>query len=415
MLSLYSFFSALAWQIVKLLALWKPKLKKFVHGRNESFKKLQNQIDTSKPLLWVHTASLGEYEQGLPIIEELKKQYLEHQILVSFFSPSGYDVMDQSKDADIFVYLPWDSPRKVKEFLALTNPQLAIFVKYEFWPNYLQQIYKQQIPCILVSALFREKHSFFKWYGGFMRKHLRAFDHFFVQDQHSKYLLHNIGIDRVTIAGDTRFDRVIERKEKAQDLDFIKKFKANKKLVVFGSSWPEDEKWFIPWVNQQENYKILIAPHEIKEKNISRLLKKISSKSYLCYTNMHKNTSLNKDIFVLDTIGLLAAAYAYADLVFVGGGVGDTGLHNTLEAAVFGVPIIIGPKYTHFKEAEDLVGLGGIYAAQDAKDLHKQLDFLLENPKPYLHMSEINRKYIESHAGATEKIMKYIESKKYLF
>ncbi|MCV6628881.1 MAG: 3-deoxy-D-manno-octulosonic acid transferase [Flavobacteriaceae bacterium] len=415
MLFLYTFLSFIAWQIVQIAAIWNPKLKKFVAGRKKSFAILEHSVDHNKKLLWIHAASLGEYEQGLPILRQLKLAYPKHQILMSLFSPSGYEAVKDSKEADIYVYLPWDSPSKVKRFLALARPQMAVFVKYEFWPHYLHQIYQQQIPCLLVSALFREKHIFFKWYGGFMRKHLRSFEQLFVQDLASKTLLSQIGVSNTTHAGDTRFDRVIERKIATKPLDFIQKFKGDKKLVVFGSSWPEDENWYTEWVKHQTAYRILIAPHQIKPKKIARLIQNLHPKKCIRYTQLDSNPNIEDfDVFILDTIGLLGAAYADADLAFIGGGVGDTGLHNTLEAAVYGIPIVIGPKYAHFKEAEDLVALGGIYSAKNAKDCGMQLEDILKNQKRYAEMQQINLDYIGQYAGATKKVVDYIKKKKLL-
>ena len=377
----------------------------FIKGRKSVFKTLSDKIDSSDKIIWFHTASLGEFEQGIPIIEQTKKEFPNHKILVTFFSPSGYEIKKNTTVAHIVTYLPLDSKKNVNNFLNIVHPELAIFVKYEFWPNYLTELKKRKINTLLISGIFRKKQVFFKSYGKFFRNFLKSFNHFFVQDANSKELLEKIGFKNVTISGDTRFDRVIEILERDNTLDFIKEFKQNKTCLVAGSTWPEDEKILINYINKyaNKNIKCIIAPHTIKKSNIEDLKNSISKKTILFSEKDGVNLT-DYNVLILDTIGILTKVYSYADIAYVGGGVGKTGLHNVLEPAVFGIPVIIGKHYFKFKEAIDLVNLGGIIAINDKKDFKINLTELVKNETLKNKIGSINKIYINKNKGAKVQI-----------
>ncbi|HUH26354.1 MAG TPA: glycosyltransferase N-terminal domain-containing protein, partial [Flavobacterium sp.] len=333
-----------------------PKMKLFVDGRRYSFRILKEKIASTKEYIWFHVASLGEYEQGLPVMEAFKQQYPQYKIVLTFFSPSGYEIRKNNAIADITLYLPLDTQKNVKQFLDLIQPKMVFFIKYEFWPNYLNALKKRNIPTYLISGIFRENQLFFKPYGGFYRKALKTFEHFFVQNENSKNLLQSIGFSNITVHGDTRFDRVAQIVERVQPLHFVEQFKNNTITIVIGSSWIDDENVYLPYLNSSENIKWIIAPHLIKEEEISRLIAKIDKKA-IRYTHYNETDLQTADVFIIDTIGILTQIYAYADIAYVGGAF-KTGLHNILEPATYGIPVVIGPKYEKFQEAKDLVALG---------------------------------------------------------
>lgn len=403
----YNILITLAWFGLKGIALFRPKINLFVSGRKKTFPQLEAKLSPDKKTIWMHAASLGEYEQGLPILERLRKKYSDHQIILTFFSPSGYEVKKDTAPADVVTYLPMDTISNAKRFLQKTNPELAIFVKYEIWPNYLLELKKRNIPTFLVSALFSERQVFFKPYGGFMRKSLNTFSHFFVQDTNSKDLLKSLGLQNVTISGDTRLDRVSEILKLDNGLDFMDRFKKDQFCLVAGSTWPEDEKILIDHINLDEGpTKYVIAPHEIKPSHIENITAALQKKT-ICYSKMEGENLANYDVLVMDTIGLLTKVYSYADMAYVGGGFA-TGLHNTMEPAVFGIPIIIGPRYKGFKEAEDLVEKGGIVPVSDQKGLSSTVLSFTESPEKTQKTGEINSSYIRSNTGASDLIMEQL-------
>jgi 3-deoxy-D-manno-octulosonic-acid transferase len=381
-----------------------------VNGRKETFPLLKKFISNEDKVIWIHAASLGEYEQGLPIIEELKRTYPSHKIVLSFFSPSGYEVKKNSKVADVICYMPLDTKKNVDLFIAATHPALVIFIKYEIWPNYLLALKKKNIPTFLVSALFKENQIYFKWYGTFMRKALAKFTHFFVQNEKSYDLLNSIKFDNVTIAGDTRFDRVNEILEGDNSLDFMNRFKQDKFCFVAGSTWPEDENMIIDYINQNtHSIQFVIAPHTIKAKHVETI-KQAITKPVLCYSEL-ENSELEKyEVIIIDTVGILTKIYSYADVAYVGGGFA-TGLHNTLEPAVFGIPVIIGPKYIGFAEAEELVQQQGVLSIKSPSEFKKKMDLCFESIDYKQKIGQINHSYITSKKGATNKIMNVINSK----
>lgn len=390
------------------MAIFNKKLRLFVLGTKETFKKL-SQLKKTDTVIWLHVASLGEFEQARPIIEQLKTTYKQHKIVLTFFSPSGYEIRKDYPLADVVCYLPLDSKKNAKKFIEKLNPALAIFVKYEFWPNLLNELKRQKVTTILVSGILRSNQLFFKSYGGFMRKSLGAFVHFFVQENHSKTLLESIHFKNVTVAGDTRFDRVLEMLQQENKLDFITCFKNNQYTVVAGSTWKEDEALLIHYINNTalENEKFIIAPHNINEKSIQELQRKIAKKSVLYSEKEGKDVSVYQ-VFIVDTIGLLTKIYAAADVAYVGGGLA-TGLHNILEPATFGVPIVIGGnKYEKFKEAKDLIASNGCFPIQNQSEFSSTFTRLYQDIGYRKQAGDINKEYIENNVGATQKIMNYI-------
>ncbi len=394
--------------LLKGIALFNPKIKQFVDGRKTVFESLESSISETDKTIWIHCASLGEFEQGLPIIKELKKQYTAHKIIVSFFSPSGYEVKKDSPHADVIIYLPLDTKTKAKRFLNIVHPDIAIFVKYEFWPNYLNELKKRNIKTLLVSGIFRENQIFFKVFGKGMRKSLLTFDHFFVQNKNSKELLNSIQFTNVTVSGDTRFDRVSEIVTRDNQLNFIDQFKQHKTTIVYGSSWNDDEVIYLDSLNNSENTKHIIAPHDIKPHKISKL-KSLITKSVILYSEIEGKNLADYDVLIIDTIGLLTKIYSYADIAYVGGGF-KTGLHNTLEPAVFGIPVVIGPQYQKFQEAVDLVAQKGILSVSNKDSYHSIIHQLLTSSSYRLNTGEINSSYIKSNEGATLKVLEYLKT-----
>jgi 3-deoxy-D-manno-octulosonic-acid transferase len=394
--------------VVQLLALFNPKMKLFVDGRKDVFTKIKEKINLSDKTIWFHAASLGEYEQGLPVIEEIKIKYPTHKIVVTFFSPSGYEVRKNNTVADLTIYLPLDTKSNAKLFLELVHPDLVFFIKYEFWPNYLNELKKQHIKTYLISGIFRENQAFFKGYGGFYRAALKAFDFFFVQNESSKNLLQSIGFTNVKISGDTRFDRVVSILERDNSLDFIEQFKDQKTTIVIGSSWPKDEAILVDYINSApDDLKFIIAPHNIHQSEIGSLQSAIK-KETLLFSEKENQNPANFQVFIIDTIGILTKIYSYADIAYVGGGFGNTGVHNILEPATFGVPIIIGPNYSHFAEVTALVHQGGCVSISNQKELNEALDNLISNEDIRHEKGHICETFVQMNKGATVTILKNI-------
>lgn len=408
MLFIYSLIVQIANFSLKIIALFSPKIKLFVDGRKPVFEILTSKINPHDKTIWFHAASLGEYEQGLPVIEKIKIKYPNHKIIVSFFSPSGYEVRKNNTAADATVYLPLDTVKNAKKFIHLIHPDLVFFIKYEFWPNYLNELKKQQIPTYLISGIFREKQAFFKWYGGFYRKALEAFTYFFVQNESSLKLLHRLGKTNAVVSGDTRFDRVATILEKDNSLDFIETFKNNTTTIVIGSSWPKDEELVLNFINSSTaNCKYIIAPHNIKQEQIQQL-KVNCVKKVVLFSEKEDTNLADYDVFIIDTIGILTKIYSYADIAYVGGGFGHPGVHNILEPATFGTPIVIGPNYSHFAEAIDLVDLKGCITINSQTELNKSLENLITNTSERIKMGTICTQFVQKNKGAINQIIKYI-------
>ncbi len=418
MLFIYNLVVLFAAQILQLLALFSPKMKLFVEGRKSVFQTLKDKIHLEAKVFWFHAASLGEYEQGLPVIEKVKEQFPHHKIVVTFFSPSGYEVRKNNTIADVTVYLPLDSKANAKQFLDVIHPEKVFFIKYEFWPNYLHELKQRNISTYLISGIFREKQVFFKWYGGFYRNALKTFDYFFVQNEKSKILLQSIGFTNVRVSGDTRFDRVVAILEKDNSLDFIEQFKNNQTTIVIGSSWPKDEELLVNFINQAaDNVKFVIAPHNIKSEQIQNLQQSITKKvvlysekdEILKQVQNDKSISLeNFQVFIIDTIGILTKIYSYADIAYVGGGFGNPGVHNILEPATFGIPIVIGSNYSHFAEATALVGLEGCISVKNQSELNEAFDLLLQNEDERYEKGHICSTFVQMNKGATNSVLKSV-------
>ena len=396
--------------LMKLIASFNTKIKLFVDGRKDVFTKLKSSIKSTDTVIWVHCASLGEFEQGRPVIEKLKLNFPSKKIVLTFFSPSGYEVRKNYEVADVVCYLPLDTTFNAKKFLDIVHPETAIFVKYEFWPNYLKVLKNRKIKTILISGIFRENQVFFKWYGGWMRKSLQAFSHFFVQDSASEKLLNSIHFNNVTVSGDTRFDRVFEITKQDNQLNFINHFINSKHTLVAGSTWKEDEVLLVDYINNNatEKEKFIIAPHNIHQQEIQQLKKSIS-KSTILFSEKEGENLEEFQVFIIDTIGILTKIYSYANVAYVGGGYTKSGVHNVLEPATFGVPIIIGPNYYKFNEAVELVKNEACFVVDNSQKLSVLLsEFLLPKGKR-IKAGKRAQNYVLDKTGATNKILNYLK------
>jgi 3-deoxy-D-manno-octulosonic-acid transferase len=390
-----------------------PKLKLFVEGRMQWKQKLSDQVSENDKIIWFHTASLGEYEQAVPLINRLKTSHPNHKIAVSFFSPSGYEVKKKDSKLDIITYLPIDTPKNAKAFLDILQPEIIFFIKYEIWPNFLNEISKRDIKTYLVSGVFREDQLYFKPLGRFMAEALGKFDHIFVQNEDSLQLLKQHHFDNSSLSGDTRYDRVISQLTMDNTLEFMEEFTDSDELVVvFGSSWPEDESLFLDVINKVSlKIKVVVAPHQIKPLQIQKL-KKTLAKKVICYTELKQNNLADFDVLIVDTIGLLTKIYSYADIAYVGGGMGNSGLHNILEPAAFGIPIIIGDNFKKFPEAASLRKSGGLFSVSTKSEFEKIFEKLITNSTFRKKSGQICGHSVNSKAGATKTILDFIKFEK---
>lgn len=412
MLFLYNIAAHLVYVGIRLLAVFNTKLGLFVAGRRETFARLKNGLQPDDRVLWMHAASLGEYEQGLPLLKKLRQRYPQHKIVLSFFSPSGFEVVKDKTPADVVVYLPFDTLRNARKWLDTVQPELAVFVKYEFWPAMLNEIQQRKIRLLSVSAIFRPSQVFFKPYGGWMRKSLRAFEHFFVQNETSVNLLKNIGIDRVSLAGDTRFDRVLEILERNNRLEFMEDFTQEKTCVVAGSTWPEDEVFWTEFVKHHlpENAVLVFAPHDVSPPHIQALRAQLPAHAVLYSEVVNGEKKAAGSVLIIDAIGLLTKVYSYADWAYVGGGM-KQGLHNVLEPAVFGIPVVIGKEYSKFQEAVSLVKRGGVISVSEQKAFNEAAELLFTDEAERKRRGKINRDFVDEKTGATRQILAYLKEK----
>ena len=390
---------------LRFMSLFNTKAREFVTGRKRIFKKMERALKANtQPIIWVHCASLGEFEQGRPVIEALKSEFADHKIFLTFFSPSGYQVRKNYAKADYIFYLPLDTRANARKFVRKVNPKIALFVKYEFWFFYSRALKKRNIPLISISSIFRPDQFFFRKTGSFNRRILKNVTHFFVQNQESVDLLRSINLYNVTLSGDTRFDRVAEIVNSREEIPIAKRFKSNQRLFVVGSAWQEDLDVLAPFINENR-LKFIIAPHEINENHIRLFQSSITVKS----TRYSQAAAMDLDdygVLVIDNIGLLSRLYQYAEFAYVGGAFGK-GLHNILEAAAYGIPVLFGDKnYQKFQEAVDLVNRGGAFTLSDYPDLRKKYE-LLNMPETYTLACEVCRQYVTENTGATAKIMDY--------
>ncbi len=381
----------------------------WLQGRKDMFNKIQSELKQKEKRVWFHAASLGEFEQGRPIIEALKKKNPEQKIVLTFFSPSGFEIQKNYEYADYVFYLPLDTKRNAKRFIQLLNPEFVIFIKYEFWRNFLHILKKQNIPTYLVSAIFRRDQVFFRWFGGWYRQMLYTFNHFFVQNQESEKLLRNIGFENITISGDTRFDRVIDIATKAKSFPLVEKFCNNHTTLILGSSWKADEEILFNFINDN-SVKVIIAPHEIHDSNVDRIISRITRKSQK-YSLANEDNIKDADVLIINNIGMLSSIYQYGHVAYIGGGFGS-GIHNILEAATFGLPVLFGPNYHKFKEAVDLIEQEGAFEVKDKITATKQLHILLSDKDYLREKSEICKKYVHKQKGATETIVNYLTNNK---
>ena len=379
---------------IRIYALFNAKAKLWVDGRKNIFKKIEKSLKESNNIVWFHCASLGEFEQGKPLIESYKLKNPKHQILITFFSPSGFEIRKKTPLADWVFYLPADTKSNVKKFISIVSPIKVIFIKYEFWLNYMTELKKQNIPFYSVSAIFRNEQFFFKykWFA----KQLHQVNHFFVQDEKSARLLRNIGLNNCTISGDTRFDSVFANTQKSVKISLIELFSKNKKTIIIGSSWPKDEKILIQYIKSHPENNYVIAPHEVN--NISDFQKQTNS---LLYSNANKKNITTTNVLIIDSIGLLSSIYQYGNLAYIGGGFGS-GIHNILEAVAFGLPVIFGPKYQNFNEAISLINKQGAVSISNYEELSSAINVLNNFDK----LIALN--YIKENVGATEKILSII-------
>jgi len=398
---------------IPVLALFNAKMKLFYFGRKETLSRLSDKIKKTDQVIWMHCASLGEFEQGKPVLEKLHQQFSNHKIVLSFFSPSGYEVRKDYPLADVVVYLPLDTTKDSKRFLQLVHPDLAIFVKYEFWPNLLQEIKRQAVKTILISGIFRENQAFFTKKGKWIRKPLSAFTHFFVQDEKAVSLLNSIGFANTTLSGDTRFDTVYNLVKQRQKLDLIESFTKQKHVLVAGSTWDKDEELLIQYINNEatDEERFIIAPHNINNRAINDLVLKLETNTIL-YSKAQQSNITRAQVLIIDSIGLLTSVYAYANIAYVGGGFG-AGIHNILEPATYGIPIIIGPKYQKFNEAIELIQHKASFVIHTKDELASQLYFFKSNKEVLASTGEISRNYVNKNIGATAVILEYISHRIY--
>lgn len=395
---LYNFSIFIYGLLIKLVALFNAKAKLFVDGRKGIFEQITSKIDKKDNPIWFHFASLGEFEQGRPVLEKIKSLKPEEKIVVTFFSPSGYEIRKNYALADGIFYLPLDTPSNAKKFIALVKPKMAIFTKYEFWPNYFKTLSKNNIPLYIISGIFRPNQIFFKWYGGFYRDVLKCVAHFFVQNEESAALLKSIGLNNVDISGDTRFDRVYENAQQPKALPIIERFCVDAPVLIAGSTWSEDEKLLVDLAVKYPDWKIIIAPHEIHEAHISAITALFPNSvkfSDLETSNANRQTQT----LIINNIGMLSSLYQYGKIAYIGGGFG-VGIHNTLEAAAFGLPVIFGPNYDKFQEAKDLINIGAAKSISNAEELITAFEHFNQNES-----GAIARAYVAEKKGSTEMII----------
>ncbi len=390
--------------LIKFASPFNQKAKLWLSGRKNIFKKLESVIPANSEIVWFHCASLGEFEQGRPVIEEIKKRNPSLKILLTFFSPSGYEVRKNYPVADFVFYLPVDTKSNAKKWIKIVRPKIVVFVKYEFWFHYTNELAKAEIPLYLISSKFRSEQVFFKWYGLWYVKVLKSFRHLFVQDKLSAELLEKSGIKNVSVTGDTRFDRVHAISKNIGKITIAEKFCAGQFIIAAGSTWPKDEIILANYINQApENVKMIIAPHEIGEKKIENLTKLLRVK-YMKFSEAGNTNVSNVKVLIIDNIGLLSSLYQYAQISYIGGGFG-AGIHNVLEAAAFGVPVVFGPNYYKFLEAVDLINLGGAYSVNNSLQFKNLTEKLIINKELLKTSGNVCQRYVESKLGATQTIV----------
>jgi len=393
---------------VAIASIFNEKVRKMWRGERQAIRTIKEKMDPNAPYVWFHAASLGEFEQGRPLMEQLRREHPEYKILLTFFSPSGYEVRKNYEGADIITYLPLDTITNARRFLRTIRPVMAFFIKYEFWYNYLHILRHRGIPVYSVSSIFRPGQVFFRWYGKQYSRVLKCFTHFFVQNEVSRELLSTIGIDNVTVVGDTRFDRVLQIKAAAKQLPIVEQFKGNSKCFIAGSSWQPDEEIFISWFKNHQDWKLIIAPHVIAEDHLQQIEKMLGDRKVVRYTKATVDSVVDAEVLIVDCFGLLSSIYHYADVTYVGGGFG-VGIHNTLEAAVWDVPVFFGPNNQRFQEAQGLKNCGGGLEISNADDFRRYMLGFEEHPELMKELGEKAGAYVASLAGATRKILSFVK------
>ncbi len=395
--------------LIFVFSFFNKKAKLWVEGRRNIFERIAQKIGKNEQIAWFHTASLGEFEQGRPVIEEFRKQNPDFKILLTFFSPSGFEIRKNYNQADYIFYLPIDTKANAQQFINLINPKIVFFVKYEFWYNYLTLLKKRNIPVYLFSAIFRADQIFFKWYGSWYINVLQSFAHLFVQNETSKQLLETINIKNVTVAGDTRFDRVYSIVQQTKVIPIAEKFKQTATVFIAGSTWQPDEEIIIRFINETtENLKFIIAPHEIHNTNIQRIVETVK-KPLIKYSEANDGNILDKTVLLIDNIGMLSSLYKYGEIAYIGGGFG-VGIHNTLEAATFGLPVVFGTNYYKFQEAKDLIALKGAFSINHYDEFKPLIDKLINDKQSLETSGNAARNYVQSKIGATKIILDKIKS-----
>ncbi len=404
MLHFYNIAMRVYYALIYLASFFNKKAVLWINGRTSQ------TIKQHSKSLWFHFASLGEFEQGRPVLEELKKLYPAKPIVVTFFSPSGYEVRKNSPLADAVYYLPLDTATNARNFVAQIDPAVAVFTKYEYWYHFFKQLSSRDVPLYIISGIFRPEQVFFKWYGGLHRKMLGFVNYFFVQDERSVQLLNQINISDAAVSGDTRFDRVWANAQQPKSIPYIDEFRNSQQLFIAGSTWPADEALLIELVKQYPHWKFIFAPHEIGEDKINGLLKLLPHESTVKYSQLQNNNSKLPayQVLVIDNIGMLSSLYQYANLAYIGGGFG-AGIHNTLEAAAFGLPVIFGPNYERFKEAHDLIAAGAGFGISDEVGLKNTVSQLMNNGEELNKAGKKASIYVQQNVGATQKIVSYIQ------
>ena len=394
---------------VIIASLFNDKVRKMWRGEREAISILKEKIDPNAQYVWFHAASLGEFEQGRPLMEQLRSEHPEYKILLTFFSPSGYEVRKNYEGADIICYLPLDTITNARRFLRTIRPMMAFFIKYEFWYNYLHILRHRGVPVYSVSSIFRPRQVFFRWYGRQYARVLKCFTRFYVQNEVSRELLATIGIKDVTVVGDTRFDRVLQIKKASKQLPVVEQFKGSAKCFVAGSSWQPDEDIFIPFFNKHKDWKVIIAPHVIGEDHLQQIEKKLEGRKVVRYTQIANSQeqiakSQDADVLIIDCFGLLSSIYGYADVTYVGGGFG-VGIHNTLEAAVWDVPVIFGPNNQRFQEAQGLKACGGGQEITGADDFYRVMQRFIDDSATITEAGRQSGQFVAQMTGATQKIL----------
>jgi 3-deoxy-D-manno-octulosonic-acid transferase len=412
----YNIFIFLYPKIAWIISFGNKKANLWIEGRKKIFSSLKKAFaNNNQKIIWVHCSSLGEFEQGRPLIEKIKQNYPSYKILLTFFSPSGYEVRKNYEQADWVFYLPMDSFFHAKKFFNIVRPSFIFFIKYEYWFYYLNEAKKRNIPLLLVSGIFREDQPFFQWYGGFYKKMLHCFTHLFVQTEDSAILLSHIGFTKnITVCGDTRFDRVITIAQQFEPIDIIEKFVANAAVIVAGSTWTEDDEELNHYANAHPEIKFIIAPHDIDEDRIAECLKLYKNAILFSQLTTYNLQPTTQNVLIIDNVGMLSKLYRYATICFIGGGFGDDGVHNVLEAAVFYKPVVFGPEYEKYIEAIELIENNGAVSIKNALELEKAFTALLSNETFYKSTAEHAGNYVQLKAGATNKIIEFIQEKRLL-